>query len=184
MCAYSLRQLRTVLSLHRRHALFAGIVVLVSPASMLRADEIYKSIDANGNVVYSDHADPSTQQTSVHLEDSRYPPHEMHFCWTNCFTLIFDNGVYRRADRTDETWTVETFTTKSVVLHRHSVPADWNGFSTDVKYAGQVANDRLLGVTVNGKPTSGIDASWGTALNTLPGSNAERDAHNSADSNH
>jgi hypothetical protein len=43
-------------------------------------------------------------------------------------------------------------------------------------YAGQVSNDRLIAVKVNGKPTSGIDASWGTALNTLPGSNAERDA--------
>jgi hypothetical protein len=71
---------------------------------------------------------------------------------------------------------VETFSTQAIVLHRHDAPADWNGGSQDVVYAGQVANDRLIGVTVNGKPTSGIDASWGSALNTLPGSNAERDA--------
>jgi hypothetical protein len=154
-----------------------GIVLLGYPALKLRADEIYKSIDADGHVVYSDHVDPSLSQTSVvHLDDPRYPPHEMHFCWTNCFTLIFDDGVYRRADGTDETWTVESFTPKAFVLHRHDVAADRNGATTDVVYAGQLANDRLLGVTVNGKPTSGIDASWGIALNTLPGSNAERDA--------
>ena len=50
-------------------------------------------------------------------------------------------------------------------------------------YAGQVSNDRLIGVTVNGKAISGIDASWGTALNTLPGSNAERDAMPAANLN-
>jgi hypothetical protein len=46
--------------------------------SLLLAGEIYKSVDANGNVVYSDHADPATAQTLVQLEDSRYPPQEMH----------------------------------------------------------------------------------------------------------
>jgi hypothetical protein len=61
-------------------------------------------------------------------------------------------------------------------LHRHSAPADWNGHGEDVVYAGQVSNNRLIDVTVNGRPTGGIDASWGSALNTLPGSNAERDA--------
>ncbi len=173
---------RTESLLRRSSLLGAGIVLLWSPGTMLRGDEIYKSIDADGHVVYSDHVDPSMAQTSiVHLEDPRYPPHEMHFCWTNCFTLILDGGVYRRADGTDETWTVETFTAKSFVLHRHDAVAGRNGATTDVVYAGQAANDRWLGVTVNGKPTSGIDASWGTALNTLPGSNAERDAQITTD---
>jgi hypothetical protein len=157
-------------------------LALIAPASILQADTIYKSMDANGNVVYSDHVDPSLTQTSiVHLEDPRYPPHEMHVCWTNCFTLVLDRGVYRRADGVDETWTVETFTAKSVVLHRRGTAIDRNGLDRDATYAGQVANDRLVGVTVNGKPASGIDASWGAALNTLPGSNAERDAPRSAE---
>jgi hypothetical protein len=64
-----------------------------------------------------------------------------------------------------------------------TTPADWNGYSNDVVYAGQVADDRLTGVTINGNLTDGIDASWGTALNTLPGSNAERDAPNTESSN-
>jgi len=165
-----------------RRRLFVGIVCLAAVAGVVHAGEIYKSIDANGNVVYSDHLDPSlSRSTLVQLEDSGSLPRELHFCWTNCFTLILDNGVYRRTDGTDESWTVETFTAQAVVLHRHDAPADWNANSRDVIYAGQVSNDRLVGVTVNGKPVSGVDASWGTALNTLPGSNAERDAHTTAE---
>jgi hypothetical protein len=97
---------------------------------MVQAGEIYKSIDADGKVVYSDHLDPSMSQSSlVQLEDPRFPPSQLHFCWTNCFTLILDNGVYRRADGTDESWTVETFSANAIVLHRHDAPADWNGYS-------------------------------------------------------
>jgi hypothetical protein len=155
----------------------AGILGLATLAGAARAGEVYKSVDANGTVVYSDHLDPSLSgTTTIQLDDSRPLPHELHFCWTNCFTLVLDQGVYHRADGTDETWTVETFSNQAVVLHRHDAPADWNGHSQDVVYAGQVANDRLIGVSVDGRPTSGIDASWGSALNTLPGSNAERDA--------
>src|ERR1700691_76610 len=158
-----------------------SILCLATAAGMVQAGEIYKSVDANGNVVYSDHLDSSmSKSTTVQLDDPLYPPRELHFCWTNCFTLILDNGVYRRTDGTDESWTVETFSAKALVLHRHDAPADWNGHSQDVVFAGQVSNDRLIGVTVNGKPVSGIDASWGIALNTLPGSNAERDAKNPA----
>jgi len=161
-----------------------GILCLTVAASLVRASEVYKSIDANGNVVYSDHLDSSmTQSTVVQLEDPRFPPRELHFCWTNCFTLVLDNGVYHRIDGTDESWTVETFSAQAIVLHRHDAPVDWNGYSRDVVYAGQVSNDRLVNVTVNGKPISGIDASWGSALNTLPGTNAERDAKKPANLN-
>jgi len=156
----------------------AVVVVLLSSAAAvpaLWAGDIYKSVDAQGHVVYSDQPDPSTQQTRVEIADSPWPPRTLHFCWTNCFTLILSDGAYVRADGTDETWTVERFTANSVRLHRHDAPADWNGFRTDVIYEGDVSNDRLINITVNGKPTSGVDAAWGAALNTLPGSNAERD---------
>jgi hypothetical protein len=168
---------RTMFATHLSHRFLAAIFWLSAAAGMAQAGEIFKSVDANGNVVYSDHLDSSmSKSTAVQLDDPLFPPHELHFCWTNCFTLILDNGVYRRVDGTDENWTVEIFSAKAIVLHRHDAPADWNGHSQDVVIAGQVSNDRLIGVTVNGKPVSGIDASWGTALNTLPGSNAERDA--------
>src|ERR1700678_4736537 len=71
-------------------------------------------------------------------------PPEMHVCWTNCFTLILDKGLYRRADGTDETWTVERFTPTSVILRRHDVPTAWNGLSADVTYQGRVSNDQLI----------------------------------------
>jgi hypothetical protein len=170
---------RTMFATNLFHRIFGGILWLTVATGMAQASEIYKSIDANGKVVYSDHLDSSmSQATTVQLDDPLFPPRELHFCWTNCFTLILDNGVYRRTDGTDESWTVETFSAKAIVLHRHDAPADWNGYRRDVVYAGQVSNDRLIGVTVNGNPVSGIDGSWGGALNTLPGSNAERDARN------
>jgi hypothetical protein len=155
----------------------AAIALLACSAGGLQAREIYKYVDANGIVVYSDHADPvSAPANVVEWQDPRYPPHEMHVCWANCFTLIYDGRLFHRTDGTDETWTVTKFTADSLVLHRHSTPAKWNGFSDDVTYAGHVVNDRLVGVTLDGKPTSGIDASWGIALHTLPGNNTERDA--------
>jgi hypothetical protein len=179
MHTYETIRRRTMFATNLPRRIFAGILWLTAAAGMAQASEVYKSIDANGNVVYSDHLDSSmSKSTAIQLDDPLLPPPELHFCWTNCFTLIFDNGVYRRTDGTDESWTVETFSTNAIVLHRHDAPADWNGNSQDVVYAGQVSNDRLIGVTVNGKPISGVDASWGTALNTLPGSNAERDAKN------
>jgi WXXGXW repeat (2 copies)/Domain of unknown function (DUF4124) len=154
-----------------------GFLCVTAAAGVLQAGEVYKSIDADGKVVYSDHLDPSlSQTTTVQLEDPHSLPGQLHFCWTNCFTLVLDNGIYHRADGTDESWTVETFSTDAIVLHRHDPPVAWNGYSEDVVYAGHVSNDRLIDVTVNGKPVSGIDASWGPALTTLPGTNAERDA--------
>jgi hypothetical protein len=163
------------------HPLLVGILGLAIAVGVAQAGEIYKSVDADGKVVYTDHLDPSLSQSSVvQLDDPGFPPSRLHFCWTNCFTLILDNGVYRRTDGTAESWTVERFSSDAIVLHRHDAPADWNGYSEDVVYAGQVSNDRLIGVTVSGKPTSGIDASWGAALNTLPGSNAERDTKTAA----
>jgi hypothetical protein len=155
-----------------------GLVATAAATGIAQAGEIYKSVDANGNTVYSDHADPSKPQTTVVLlEDPHHPPREMHVCGTkNCFTLLFDNGSYRRADGTDDTWTVETFTAQSVVLRRHGTTTA----GTDVTYSGDVVNDRLVNVTMNGNPADGVEASWGAALNTLPGSNAERDANNLA----
>lgn len=148
---------------------------LLAASAPTRAGEVFKSVDADGHVVYSDHADPAAQTTVVHLDDAYVPPRVIHFCWTNCFTLELDNGVYRRADGTDETWTVERFTPGSFRLHRHDAPAAWNGFSADVAYEGRVESEQLVNVTVGGRPIGDIQAAWGAALDTLPGSNAERD---------
>jgi len=141
----------------------------------LHAQPIYKSVDAEGHVVYSNEPDPSAPQTSIALPDAPSPPDLIHFCWTNCFTLQMDNGVYRRTDGSTETWTVERFTPESAILHRHSDPAAWNGNKTDVAYAGRVVDGWLTNVTVNGRPVPEVSMTWGAALESLPGSNAERE---------
>ena len=52
----------------------AGILVLAAIASRVKAGEIYKSVDANGHIVFSDHLEsPSSQATVVNLRDSTNP---------------------------------------------------------------------------------------------------------------
>jgi hypothetical protein len=47
----------------------AGLIVLAFAPSLLRAGEIYKSVDAQGHMVYSDRADTAAaQKTSVAVE--------------------------------------------------------------------------------------------------------------------
>jgi Sel1 repeat len=105
------------------------------------------------------------------------PPAVMHFCHANCMTLVLKNGQYVRVDGVAETWTIERFTPSAVILHRHDPPAAWNGFKGDVSYAGQVSNDRLLVMTVDGERAAGMTLAWGSALNSVPANNAERDRH-------
>jgi hypothetical protein len=179
MYEYLLRHSRTLSDTHRYGAHLAALVFLMFPAWVVRADEIYKTVDADGHAVYSNRAGTSTAQMPAEpIDEAKAPPNVVHFCWTNCFTLRFDHGVYRRTDGSDETWSVERFTSTSVMLRRHGVPEAWNGFSADVTYQGEVSNDRLINVAVNGNPVPDINMAWGAALDTLPGSNAERDQRN------
>jgi hypothetical protein len=159
-----------------RNAARCGAIFLLLPCATLHAQQIYKSVDANGHVVYSDQADPSAPQTPIALAPETFTtPDTVHFCWTNCFTLVLDNGVYRRADGTAETWTIERFTPDAVVLHRHKAPTEGNSNSTDATYAGRAVDGWVRDVTVNGRPVPEIQLSWGAALDNLPGSNSERD---------
>jgi len=145
-------------------ALFVGLALLACPVRLLRAQGAY----------------PATGGSGLEPHAAQGVPPVLHFCWTNCFTLTLAHGLYVRADGSDETWTIERYTPTSFVLHRHDGPAAWNGFSADVTYRGDVSNERLENVTVNGARVSGIRMAWGDALDTLPGSNAERDQGNSA----
>ena len=56
------------------------LILLVSAPAWLRADEVFKSVDADGHVVYSDHADPTAPSTVVQLEEATPPPRLVHFC--------------------------------------------------------------------------------------------------------
>ena len=164
-------------------AMVAGLVILMLPFAQACAQQIFKSVDADGHVVYSNEADPAATQTPVELPvDGPSLPDTLHFCWTNCFTLVLTNGVYQRSDGTPESWTVERFAPEAVILHRHDAPAGWNGNRIDVRYEGVIIDGHLRDITVNGRPVPAIDIAWGEALNSVPGSNAERDQRNWAPS--
>src|SRR5271168_2323118 len=130
-----LPQSRTVSDTRLYGVIVVTLVWLVCPVWVLRAAEVYKTVDSEWHVVYSDRADSST--TPVRIESAQVPPQVLHSCWTHCFTHTLENELYVRADGSDETWSIERFTSTSVVLHRHDPPAAWNGFSADVTYRGQ-----------------------------------------------
>jgi hypothetical protein len=159
-------------------ALLVSLALALAPVA-LRAQGIYESVDAQGHVVYSDQSDVSGAGQGAEQEaaqdDAQSLPRVLHVCWTNCFTLVGEHGVYGRTDGTDESWTVERFTPDAFVLKRHDAPAEWNGYHAEVTYAGQVVNDRLTNVTVDGRLVGDIQMAWGRALDTLPGSDAARD---------
>jgi len=48
--------------------MLATLICLASPLAAPHAGEIYKSVDAQGHVVYSDHADSSAQKTDVQVD--------------------------------------------------------------------------------------------------------------------
>ena len=56
-----------------RGAVFKALVLVLWPASPIPAGEVYKSVDAEGHVVYSDRADTSTAQKSVVRADPPNP---------------------------------------------------------------------------------------------------------------
>ena len=67
---------RTTPAFGLRGAVFVALLLLLYPVCAPRAGEVYKSVDAQGHVVYSDHADPSTAQKSVVTID-RPDPNEV-----------------------------------------------------------------------------------------------------------
>jgi len=52
----------------RPPSLLAALLCLASSLIAAHAGEIYKSVDAQGHVVYSDHADSSAQKTDVQVD--------------------------------------------------------------------------------------------------------------------
>jgi hypothetical protein len=110
------------------------------------------------------------------LEAPITPPSVMHFCYANCWTLSWDNGHYiASTDNARSIWVVERFTRELVTIHRTDTNGG-GGVAFEAVYAGQISKegDRLTNVTINGQK-SDFRLAWGTALNTVPGSNAERD---------
>jgi hypothetical protein len=95
------------------------------------------------------------------------PPSVMHFCAQHCFTLRMSNdGRYHVDGQPGNVWTVERWTRESVILHRR----DSDGFGG--VYAGQISEEgnTLINKTWNGQRDVSSQLTWGTALNSIPGS--------------
>jgi len=102
-------------------------------------------------------------------------PPVIHECDVNCNTLTLQNGYYvvppHRWEHPNKPiiWTVEEFTPQWLTLHRT--------YPVDQVFRAQIApeGDRSDNVTINGNPEAGLKMAWGTALNSVFGSNEERD---------
>lgn len=64
---------RTIGTFGQRGAVLVAIVLLTCPTRPVPADDVYKSVDAQGHVVYSDHPDSSTAQKSLVRVDRPNP---------------------------------------------------------------------------------------------------------------
>jgi Domain of unknown function (DUF4124) len=63
------RHSRTMADLGHRGAILIAVAVAIWPPCPLRASEVYKSVDAQGHVVYSDRAATSkAQKSEVHVD--------------------------------------------------------------------------------------------------------------------
>ena len=114
-------------------------------------------------------------------------PHEIHFCGANCFTLTWKSDHYSITSPEPpgftSTWMVERFTRFAVVLRRHDSPTPYNPNGLNITYRAQITGngESLVNVTEdlpNGGrgPNPAIRAAWGAHLDTVPGSNEDRDA--------
>jgi hypothetical protein len=123
---------------------------------------------------------PATAQNEVVGPHGESLPRVMHFCGGNCVTLVWTEGHYASVTKSNppgfnSIWTVEKFTPASVILHRHDSKGEdvW-----DVTYSGQISEEgnRLINITLNGSRKNQAKFAWGSALDSVPGSNEERDA--------
>jgi WXXGXW repeat (2 copies)/Domain of unknown function (DUF4124) len=69
MHTYETTRRRRMFATNLSLRILVGMLCVTAATGIVEAGEIYKSLDANGNVVYSDHIDPSmSQSTAVQLE--------------------------------------------------------------------------------------------------------------------
>jgi hypothetical protein len=105
-------------------------------------------------------------------------PSVMHFCALNCMTLEWRGRYYLVTSklgpdpRSRSAWEVERFDAGAVILHRHDFPS---GYSPTYRARISPEGDRLVDIVADGRPNPAIQITWGAALNTIPGSNEERD---------
>ncbi len=108
--------------------------------------------------------------------NAQNPPQVMHLCLAHCFPIRWENGRYINADpRRTSIYTIESFTRESLVLHR----TDTGAFPLTAVLQGQISADgeRIEDgrvVWTSGNHGEGkFRAAWGSALESVPGSDEE-----------
>jgi hypothetical protein len=130
----------------------------------------------------------ATAQYEVVGPNGESLPGVMHFCGANCVTLVWTQGHYAIVTKYSwdppgfsSIWVVVKFTRDLVILHRHDsqTPSSPKGGDVrDVTYIGQISEEgnRLINISSNGSRKNNAKLAWGSALNSVPGSDEERDA--------
>lgn len=104
------------------------------------------------------------------------PPSVMHWCAQHCSTLTWNNGHYGGPN---SIWMVEKWTRESVVIRR----TDYRPYPGVAVLTGRVSQqgNSIENGTIRwtyhpccGLSTGTFKAAWGTAINTVPGSDLER----------
>jgi TPR repeat protein len=116
---------------------------------------------------------PSSAQRPGDADRVPLPP-VIHECDSNCNTLTLVGDHYVVPPQAWEhpsgpvVWEIESFKRGLVALHRH--------FPVDSVFRGRVSADgnQLEQVSIDGRPAP-VRFAWGAALDSVPGSNAERD---------
>lgn len=114
-------------------------------------------------------------------------PGVIHWCAAHCITLIWQNGHYTNASAPEASeWTLDSFSTESFVMRRtdyqnkagETVVGGKAVLSGRVSEQGNTVADGKITWTYHpccGTGTSSFTAAWGAALDTVPGSDEERD---------
>jgi hypothetical protein len=107
-------------------------------------------------------------------------PPVIHFCLANCFTFYLDGRrYYNSPDKSKHgvyAWTVEKFTPASIIIRRveTTATATLEGQMSADATTAQGTQTGTGGIWKNA-PVGKFQASWGTSLDVVPGSNEERD---------
>jgi hypothetical protein len=119
-------------------------------------------------------------------------PGEIHWCAQHCITLIWQNGHYTNANAPGVSeWILDSFTRESFVMRRtdyqvkegETVVGGKAVLSGRISEQGDTVADGKITWNYHpccGTGTSDFTAAWGAALDTIPGSDEERDRHQAA----
>ncbi len=151
-----------------------------------------ETFDVNGrpighfNATWTEVAASGTKDAALEVDRERLPA-VLHFCAYNCFSLEQRGDHYEVTDPArppgtppGSRWTFLQFAPgRPVYIHRHEEPSPLNqNKGTEINYTGEFSPDgnSLINVLQDGALAPNVKFAWGAALDTLPGSNAERDA--------